>query len=111
MKTLSLNPSLTDSFTKALSYYRTVAGKKNREIAAAIGVPETTFSSWSNGKHLPDMDKLQNLANYLNAPIGQFFHFELPVNDPLQDQILQNLSKLSEEDKEIIRIVTSRLTK
>lgn len=111
MKPLSINPSLVDNFVKALDYYRTVAGKKNREIASAIGVPETTFSSWSNGTHLPNMDKLQTLAKYLNAPIEQFFHFKLPQEDPLLKDLTDSITELSDEDKKILKIVADRMRK
>ncbi len=111
MKPLGANSSLADNFVKALSYYRTVAGKKNREIASAIRVPETTFSSWSNGTHLPNMEKLQILANYLNAPINQFFDFSIPTEDPLLDNLTKTISELSVEDKKILQIVADRMSK
>ena len=72
---MSAKSPLTDNFVKALSYYISISGKTKKEIADAIGVPPTTFSSWSNGKHLPDMDNLQLIANYLGAPISQFYNF------------------------------------
>ena len=68
---MSGKSDLTDNFVKALNYYITVSGKTKKEIADAIGVPPTTFSSWSNGKHLPDMDRLQALSSYLKAPVSQ----------------------------------------
>ena len=111
MINLSLNPSLTDNFTKALSYYRTVTGKKNRDIASAIGVPETTFSSWSNGKHLPDMEKLQKLADYLNAPIQQFFSFSIPQEDKALKELISVASELPDEDKDLLRIVALKIKK
>lgn len=102
---------LTDNFVKALNYYISVSGKTKREIAEAIGVPPTTFSSWSNGKHLPDMDKLQLLANYLGASISQFYEFtaisEKP--DPLLEELIQIYSKLSNEDKLLVRSVAVRV--
>ena len=51
--TMSNNSSLTDNFVKALSYYLALSGKSKKEVADGIGIPPTTFSSWSNGKHLP----------------------------------------------------------
>lgn len=49
---MSAKSPLTDNFVKALSYYISISGKTKKEIADALGVPATTFSSWSNGKHL-----------------------------------------------------------
>lgn len=107
---MSNNSPLNDNFMKALSYYISVSGKTKKEIADAIGVPPTTFSSWSNGKHLPDMDKLQTLSNYLKAPITQFFDFNLQaVPDPLSEELLENFKELSNEDKLLVRALTIRL--
>ena len=108
---MSANPSLMSNFVKALSYYQSVAGKTKKEIAEAIGVPATTFSSWSNGKHLPDMDKLQTLSEYLKAPIDQFFDFTAisKSSDPLAQEMMEIYSKLHNEDKLLVRAVALRL--
>ncbi len=109
---MSGKSDLTDNFVKALNYYITVSGKTKKEIAEAIGVPPTTFSSWSNGKHLPDMDRLQALSSYLKAPVSQFYKFtalsEKP-QDPLLEEMIQAFNKLSNEDKLIIRSVALRM--
>lgn len=108
---MNIHTSLSDNFVKALSYYRTVAGKKNREIASAIGVPETTFSSWSKGTHLPNMEKLQKLADYLNAPISQFFSFSIPKEDQALQELIAVASELPDEDKNLLRIVALKIKK
>ena len=108
---MSSNTSLVSNFVKALTYYQSVSGKTKKEIAEAIGVPPTTFSSWSNGKHLPDMDKLQTLSNYLQAPIEQFFDFTAisKAPDPLVEEMVGVYSKLSNEDKLLVRAIALRL--
>lgn len=111
---MSNNSSLTDNFVKALSYYLALSGKSKKEVADGIGVPPTTFSSWSNGKHLPDMDKLQNLATYLKAPITEFFDFTAsttPAPDPLLTELTEIFSELSTEDKLLVRDVALRIYK
>ena len=110
---MSINKSLADNFVKALTYYQHLADKQKKEIAEAIGVPPTTYSSWSNGKHLPDMDKLQRLATYLNAPIDQFFNFTAlnTPPDPIIEEMLDTLSKLSSDEKLLIRALTHKLSK
>lgn len=94
------NSSLTDNFVKALSYYLALSGKSKKEVADGIGIPPTTFSSWSNGKHLPDMDRLQNLATYLGAPVSEFFDFTANTStpDPLLTELTDIFSELSTED-------------
>lgn len=105
------NSSLIDNFVKALSYYIAVSGKTKKEIADGIKVPPTTFSSWCNGKHLPDMEKLQNLADYLGAPIDSFFDFSQTVinPDPLQEEMEEIYSKLPTEDRILLRDVALRI--
>lgn len=111
---MSTNSPLTDNFVKALSYYISISGKTKKEIADAIGVPPTTFSSWSNGKHLPDMDNLQKIADYLGAPISQFYTFtpkteETP--DPLLKELTEVYTELSNEDKLLVRALAIRMLK
>lgn len=108
---MSTKSPLTDNFVRALSYYISVSGKTKKEIADAIGVPPTTFSSWSNGKHLPDMEKLQSLADYLGVPISQFYDFTAIVEkpDPLLEELIQVYPQLSNEDKLLVRAVAVRI--
>ena len=109
---MSAKSPLTDNFVKALSYYISISGKTKKEIADALGVPATTFTSWSNGKHLPDMDNLQSIADYLGAPISQFYNFTALTDeppDPLLKELTQVYSKLSNEDKLLVRAVAVRM--
>lgn len=109
---MSTGSPLTDNFVKALSYYISVSGKTKKEIADALGVPATTFSSWSNGKHLPDMDNLQKIADYLGVPISQFYSFTAlsePKPDPLLEELIEVYKQLSNEDKLLVRGVALRL--
>ena len=58
------------------------------------------------------MDKLQTLADYLKAPISQFFNFDLKATpDPLTEELLEHYNELSNEDKLLIRALTIRLNK
>ncbi|RHD02883.1 XRE family transcriptional regulator [Mediterraneibacter gnavus] len=111
--TMANNSSLTDNFVKALSYYLALSGKSKKEVADGIGIPPTTFSSWSNGKHLPDMDRLQNLATYLGAPVSEFFDFTANTStpDPLLTELTDIFSELSTEDKLLVRDVALRIYK
>ena len=92
-----LNKSpLNESFSRAMNYYKTLRGKNNKDIADALNLPATTVSAWNTGRHLPDMDRLQRLANYLEAPLDQFFDFSL---DKIPDKELSDLrSKLDTDD-------------
>lgn len=110
---MSAKPNLRDNFVRALSYYISISGKTKKEIADAIGVPPTTFSSWTNGKHLPDMEKLQSLADYLEAPVSQFYDFTTVIEkpDPLLSELVELYPQLVNEDKLIIRSLAIRILK
>lgn len=105
--------NLTENFVRALRYYISLSGKTKKEIADAIGVPPTTFSSWCNGKHLPDMEKLQALAEYFGAPISQFYSFTSVIEkpDPLLDELMQAYPQLNNEDKLMVRSLILRVLK
>lgn len=55
-------------FSKNLNYYINLNQKSQKEVADAIGVIPTTFSSWTRGVSLPRMGKVEKLADYFHIP-------------------------------------------
>lgn len=120
---MSNSSSLNESFTRAMAYYKALRGKNNKEIADALNLPPTTVSSWNTGRHLPDMDRLQRLTNYLEAPLEQFFEFSLdkiPAKEltELHDKLdkdeelvkfLKVFTQLSDEDKHLITLLAVKI--
>lgn len=53
-------------FIENMKYYINISKKSQKEIAEAIDVPESTFSTWMKGKAIPRMGKIEMLANYFN---------------------------------------------
>lgn len=119
------NSALSKNFAIALNYYKTVQQKSIKEIADALGLPASTVSSWNTGRHLPDMERLQRLADYFNAPIEQFFNFS---PEKTQDKDLEELHnkinsdqelmyflkrflQLSEDDKRLITLLIHKIQK
>ena len=51
-------------FSKNLQKYMALNGKSRKEICQALGYSYFTFSDWVNGKKMPRMDKVEQLANY-----------------------------------------------
>ena len=51
-------------FANNLKKYMELNGKSRREVCAALGYSYFTFSDWVNGKKMPRMDKVEQLANY-----------------------------------------------
>lgn len=51
-------------FSENLKKYMALNGKSRKEVCQALGYSYFTFSDWVNGKKMPRMDKVEQLANY-----------------------------------------------
>ena len=51
-------------FSRNLQRYMALNGKSRKEVCEALGYSYFTFSDWINGKKMPRMDKVEQLANY-----------------------------------------------
>lgn len=87
-------------FAKNLKKYMELNGKSRREMCAALGYSYFTFSDWVNGKKMPRMDKVEQLANY----------FGILKSDLLEDKketAPENGSGMSEAKKELFDLVAN----
>lgn len=50
-------------FAENLRAYIDMSGKKQIEIAEAVGVAQSTFNDWVNAKKYPRIDKIEMLSN------------------------------------------------
>ena len=74
--------SIYKQFSKNLRRVLSMRGIKQVEIAKAIDVPATTISSWTTGRHLPELDRLMMLCNYLEMPVGELVGDKRHPKDP-----------------------------
>ena len=84
-------------FAKNLKKYMELNGKSRREVCAALGYSYFTFSDWVNGKKMPRMDKVEQLANY----------FGILKSDLIEDKketAPENGSGLSEAKKQLLAL-------
>lgn len=51
-------------FSENLKMYMALSGKSRKDVCEALGYSYFTFSDWVNGKKMPRMDKVEQLANY-----------------------------------------------
>lgn len=51
-------------FSKNLNYYISQSGKQQKEIAKDLGYSPTTFNTWCVGKVVPNLGKIQKIADY-----------------------------------------------
>lgn len=56
-----------ETFAKNLTYYLSVCGREQKEVAEVIGVATSTFNDWVKGKKYPRIDKIEKLANYFKV--------------------------------------------
>lgn len=54
-------------FSQNLKKHMALSGKSRREVCEALGYSYFTFSDWVNGKKMPRMDKVEQLANYFGV--------------------------------------------
>lgn len=76
-------------FSKNLSYYVSLSGKQQKEIADELNYNQKTFNGWCTGLSMPKAGKIQTLADY--------FHID---KSDLTDK--KNLTKLRSEEYEKI---------
>lgn len=99
---MSEKSPLNESFSRAMAYYKAITGKNNKEIADALNLPATTISAWNTGRHLPDMDRLQRLSIYLDAPLDQFFDFSL---DRIPAKEISDIHNRIDTDEELVKFL------
>ena len=92
-------------FAKNLKKYMELNGKSRREVCAALGYSYFTFSDWVNGKKMPRMDKVEQLANYFGILKSDLIEEkkETAPEDGLSEskkQLLALAESCTEEDAE-----------
>lgn len=60
-------------FSKNLGRILSKCGKKQKEVADAIGESQQTMNAWVRGKSIPRMSKVQKLADYFGVQKSVFF--------------------------------------
>ena len=84
-------------FAMNLKRYMALAGKSRKEICEALGYSYFTFSDWVNGKKMPRMDKVEQLANY----------FGILKSDLIEENkktVAENGNDLSESKKQLLAL-------
>ena len=92
-------------FAKNLKKYMELNRKSRREMCAALGYSYFTFSDWVNGKKMPRMDKVEQLANYFGILKSDLLEEkkEAAPEDSLSEskrQLLALAENCSEEEAE-----------
>lgn len=92
-----------ETFSKNLTFYLSISGKEQKEIAEDIGVATSTFNDWVKGKKYPRIDKIELLANYFGIKKSDLIEDKTsPSADGLAEgeRLLLNLFRQVPEDKQ-----------
>lgn len=65
---------------KKLAELRKLKGRTQAELADQFGVTKQAISKWENGKSMPDILLLPDIAKYFNVEMGYFFEEKQPEN-------------------------------
>lgn len=64
------------TFSKSLNYYLNLRGKTQQDLINDLGYSSSTTSQWCNGKTIPRMERIKELATYLGVAETEL------LNDP-----------------------------
>ena len=83
-----------DVFTRNFKRHLALSGKRQVEVANAVGVSTGTITDWKKGRSYPRMDKIQLLAEF----------FGIQKSDLVEDV---NIAKetVSEEDQKVLDLL------
>lgn len=82
-------------FSKNLQNHMALNGKSRKEVCQALGYSYFTFSDWVNGKKMPRMDKVEQLANYFGIKKSDL------IEEPKKEQPV-DYDRLSERQKSFL---------
>ena len=86
------------TLAKNLTYYLSICGKEQKEVAEDIGVAASTFNEWVKGKKYPRIDKIELLANYFNIKKSDLIEDKTTPPNELNitegEQMLLNLFRM-----------------
>lgn len=122
--TKDIKSAQKDSFKRALAYYLSVAGKNQSDLCRDLNLTSSTVSEWYTGKRVPRADRVQLLADYLNAPIEQFLNFQDPPKENSIEELLKAVNenenlrefvkiahKLPDEDLYLLKVLARKILK
>ena len=68
-KEVVTTPSVIDVFGKNLKFYRKKKQLTIADLANKLNIGKSTISSWENGKHSPDIEMINTIADNLNVSV------------------------------------------
>lgn len=92
-------------FSRNLRRYISQSGKTQKEIAKAVGVGQSTFCDWVNGRIYPRMNKVQLLAEYFGikkSDLVEDVNFSKSEISDKQQELIDLFQQVPDEKKEFL---------
>lgn len=98
------------TFAKNLTYYMTMAGKSQKELAEIAGVSAPTFNEWIKAKKYPRIDKIQKLADYFGILKSDLIEEKMTEEKEKDNDIMADIIVRMRMDDDFRSLVSSLLT-
>lgn len=92
-------------FSRNLKRYLAQSGKKQKEVADAIGVSVGSMCDWTKGRSYPRMDKVQLLAEYFGikkADLVEDVNITKETVSNKEQEVIDLFHKVPEEKREFV---------
>ena len=107
-------------FGELLAELRQDKGLTQKQLGKVLSVSTGTISNYENGVHYPDLEKLVILADYFQVstdyllgrkgyPLSLQQAQSRQIRDELLEQLIQNISLLSEERRRALALIVADL--
>jgi len=104
--TFNLMTKTVKLITSNIQRLRELKGFSQKEVAAAMGIPQGQYSRMENGKVEPSISTLEKLSIALDVSITEFFKsgIDMDVNIPLLEKI-RLIDTLDKDERHAIETV------
>ena len=98
------------AFGARVKMIRETQGRRQEEVAAAIGLSQQSLSAIENGRSSPRLSTILRLAEVLRTPASAIFDFDAagPPESEHQRAVRDLLRLLREQPPEVVRTLTQQ---
>ena len=94
------------SFGEQLKNARVARGLRQDDIGRILRVGKSTISQWENNIHVPNLETVTKIANFLNVSVDLLLGRAAPLppspTEPFLNDLLKKVPDLTDEEKESI---------
>lgn len=80
---------LRREFSRRLTYYLSLNGYNQADMARKMGVSTATAAKWCTGQSIPRIDKIQSLCNWLGIEKSQLLDAPVGMNSTISNSPLR----------------------